>query len=52
MKQESDVLIACTITDRIGWHKVLLPLDQNWQNLREKLDTGYKLFFIKKKNNN
>ena len=36
MKSESDVLIVCTITDRIGWHKVLLLLDQNYDKILER----------------
>ena len=39
------------ITDRIGWHKVLLPVNQNNdKNLKKKLDIGY-MFSLFSKNN-
>ena len=41
VKRESDLLITSMITDRIGRHEVLLPINQNYDNLRKKLDVGY-----------
>ena len=35
------MLITSMITDRIGRHEVLLPINQNYDNLRKKLDVGY-----------
>ena len=49
MKPESDVLIACTITERIGWHKVLLPLNQNYDKIWERNKKSVVYFHKKKK---
>ena len=36
VKQEYDLFIKGMITDRIGQHKGLLPINQNYENLRKK----------------
>jgi len=33
--RESDLLITSMITDRIGWHDVLLPINQNYDKIQE-----------------
>ena len=38
MKQESDLFFTSLIPDRIGQHEVLLLINQNYDNLRKKLD--------------
>ena len=35
-KQESDLLIINMITDRIGQHEVLLPINQNYDKIWEE----------------
>ena len=35
-KWEVEFLIACIITDTIGLHEVLLAVNYNYENLREK----------------
>ena len=36
-KQESDFVITCMFTNRIGWHNVLLPINQiNYKGLFTK----------------
>ena len=35
-QQESDLLIISMITDRIGWHKVLVPINHKNFNLQAK----------------
>ena len=35
-KRESDLSIRSMITDRIGRHKVLLPINRNGYNLRKQ----------------
>ena len=35
-KRESDLLITSMITDWIGQLNMLLPINQNWQNLRNE----------------
>ena len=30
--------ITCMITDRIGWHEVLLPINHNHYNFRKKIN--------------
>ena len=48
-KQESDLLIMSIITDRIGWHEVLLPINQNYDKIWERI--RHLLYvFIKKDN--
>ena len=50
-EQSQDFLMVNMITDRIGWHKVLLPVNQNNdKNLKKKLDIGY-MFSLFSKNN-
>ena len=40
-KWESDLLIMSMITDRIGPHKVLFPIYQNYDKIwKKKLDMG------------
>ena len=34
-KEEFDLLITSMITDRIGQHKVLLPINQNYDKIWE-----------------
>ena len=36
VKQESDLLIMSMITDRIGRHEVLLPINQNYDKIWER----------------
>ena len=36
MKRESDLLITSMITDWIGQHDVLLPINQNYDKIPEK----------------
>ena len=36
MKLESDLLVASMIKDRIGQHKVLLTINQNYDKMRER----------------
>ena len=36
MKQESDLLIMSVTTDRIGRHKVLLPVNQDYDKSSER----------------
>ena len=31
--QESNLLITCMIMNRIGWHEVLLPINQNYDKI-------------------
>ena len=47
-KQESNLLIIIMITDTIGWHEVLLPMNQNYEKIWKKLDIGC-MFSLKKK---
>lgn len=47
-KQESNLLIIIMITDTIGWHEVLLPMNQNYDKIWKKLDIGC-MFSLKKK---
>ena len=35
-KQESDLLTTSMITDRIGQHEVLLPINQNYDEICER----------------
>ena len=35
-KQGFDLLIASMITDRIGQHKVLLPINKNYEKIWER----------------
>ena len=35
-KQESALLITSMITERIGWHEVLLPINQNFAKILER----------------
>ena len=47
MKRESDLLITSMITDRIGRHEVLLPINQNYDKFEK--ETRRRLYvFIKK----
>ena len=36
VKLESDLLVACMIKDRIGQHKVLLTINQNYDKMWER----------------
>ena len=47
-KQESNLLIMTMIADTIGWHEVLLPMNQNYDKIWKKLDIGC-MFSLKKK---
>ena len=35
-KQESGLLIMRMITNRNGWHKVLLPINQNYDKVQDR----------------
>ena len=48
-KWESNLLITSMITDRIGQHKVLLPINQNYDKIKERNNT-FVLHFYNKKN--
>ena len=48
-KRESDLLITSKITDRIGGHKVLLPINQDYDKISERNKTLVICFHKKKK---
>ena len=48
-KWESNLLITSMITDRIGQHKVLLPINQNYDKIKERNNTFVLHFYNKKK---
>ena len=50
MKLESDLFIACMITGRIGEHKILLPIYQNY-NKFERESRHHWYVFMKNNNN-
>ena len=49
MKLESDLLVASMIKDRIGQHKVLLKINQNYDKMRERKMLVISVHKIKKK---
>ena len=46
-KRESNLLIMIMIMNTIGWHEVLLPMNQNYDKIWKKLDIGC-MFSLKK----
>jgi len=48
-KRESDLLITSMITDRIGRHDVLLPINQNYDKIRETNKPSIDCWTIKRR---
>ena len=48
-KWESDLLIMSMITDWIGWHDVLLPINQNYDKIRETNKPSIERWTIKRR---
>ena len=48
VKQESDLLITSMITDRIGQHKVLLPIVKTMKKFEK--ETRHRLYIFIEKN--
>ena len=49
VKRESDLFISRMITDRTGWHKVLLPINQNYDKFVKETRHRFYIFIKKKK---
>ena len=49
VKQESDLFISRMITDRTGWHKVLLPINQNYDKFVKETRHRFYIFIKKRK---
>ena len=48
VKRESDLFISRMITDRTGWHKVLLPINQNYDKFVKETRHWFYIFIKKK----
>ena len=48
-KRDSDLLIMSMTTDRIGRHEVILPINQNYNKIREKKQALLIRFYTQKK---
>ena len=49
VKRESDLFISRMITDRTGWHKVLLPINQNYDKFVKETRHRFYIFIKKRK---
>ena len=48
-KRDSDLLIMSMTTDRIGRHEVILPINQNYNKIRERKQASLIRFYTQKK---